>query len=127
MLLFIWMIALNTSNTPLYTSEQPVVKLSREDLQGFGSRGIQITLPLTPRNALLLCDRNTFPYLIGMGYEDRYIDLDGEEVKHYNSLQVRDSSQHIYSHDGDFLFAAEYCAEHPGVGKPRENYWTEFS
>lgn len=123
----IWVIALNTSDTLLYTSDQPVVKMSRGDMQGFGSQGIQITLPLTPRNALLLCDRNTFSYLTNMGYEDKYIDLNSEDVKHYNSLQVRDSYQHIYSQDGAFLFAVEYCVEHPGVCKPRENYWTEFS
>jgi Protein of unknown function (DUF4238) len=121
----IWIIALNTSDMLLYTSDQPVVKFSRGDLQGFGSSGIQITLPLTPRHALLVCDRNTFPY--ATGYEDRYIDLDAESVKHYNSLQIRDSSQHTYSQDGDFLFAVEYCAWQPGVQKPRENYWTEFS
>ena len=121
----IWIIAINISDTMLYTSDQPVVKFSRGDSQGFGSAGIQITLPLTPRHALLLCDRNTFPF--ATGYADRYIDLDAESVKQYNSLQIRDSSQHTYSYDGDFLFAVEYCAWQPGVRKPRENYWTEFS
>ena len=48
------------------------------------------------------------------------MDLDSEDVKHYNSLHLRDSYQHIYSQNGDFLFATEFCMEHPNVCKPRE-------
>ena len=117
----IWMIGLNESNSPLYTSDQPVVKMSRRDLQGFGSLGIQITLPLTSKNVLLLCDRREFFQLVLTGYEDSYLSLDREDVKHCNSLQVRDSYRQIYCPIGDFLFAAEFCAEHPAVGTPKQS------
>lgn len=117
----IWMIGLNESDTPLYTSDQPVVKMSRRDMQGFGSLGIQITLPLTSKNVLLLCDRKDFLPLVFAGYEDSYLPLDREDVKHYNSLQVLDSYRQIYCPVGDFLFAAELCAEHPAVCTPKQS------
>ena len=117
----IWMIGLNESDTPLYTSDQPVVKMSRRDLQGFGSLGIQITLPLTAKNVLLLCDRREFLPIVLVGYEDSYLPLDSEDVKHYNSLQVLDSYRQIYCPIGDFLFATEFCAEHPAVCTPKQS------
>ncbi len=117
----IWMIGLNESDAPLYTSDQPVVKMSRRELQGFGSLGIQITLPLTAKNILLLCDRMEFLPLVFAGYEDSYLPLDSEDVKHYNSLQVLDSYRQIYCPVGGFLFAAEFCAEHPAVCTPKQS------
>src|SRR5205823_6027358 len=115
----IWMVGLNETDTPLYTSDQPVVKMSRRDLQGFSSLGIQITLPLTSKNVLLLCDKREFLPLVLAGYEDSYLPLDQEDVKHYNSLQVLDSYRQIYSPIGDFHFAAELCAEHPEACTPK--------
>lgn len=113
----IWTIGINESNIPFYTSDQPVVRISRGDLRGFASQGIQITLPLTPKCALLIYDRSEFLPLY-RDYDDGYIYLDSEDVKHYNGLQVIFSYRQIYCPTGDFLFAAELCAQYPLIASP---------
>lgn len=61
----IWLVGVNqTGQPPPYTSDNPVVRKAHKkdpyDIRsyaGFGSEGIEIALPITPKHILMLCER----------------------------------------------------------------------
>ena len=111
----IWLIGRNETDSPLYTSDQPVIRKSHRGpgYAGIGSLGIEIVLPVTPKYALILCDRRDFHLMAHL--DCTHTALDKENVIHYNSLQIFQSHRYLYSLTGDFGFAVEVCAEHPEV------------
>lgn len=112
----IWLIGVNRSSIPLYTSDNPLVRKSwkREHFfsnTGFASEGIEIAFPITPKLLLILCERGFHSY--AEIFEQKYVDLQTENVKYYNSLQVFNSNRQIYSINNDFDLALDIFLNHP--------------
>lgn len=113
----IWLIGDNTTTQHFYTSDTPVVK--RPHVQqplygvGFGSFGVEIAFPLTPRYMLIMCERSAFLPLTSL--DEQIISLSSDHVTYYNSLQVLQSYRSVYCPLGEFLLAAEICNLHPEV------------
>ena len=112
----IWFIGVNRSSIPLYTSDNPLVRKSwkREHFfsnTGFASEGIEIAFPITPKLLLVLCERGFHSY--AQSFEQKYVDLQTENVKYYNSLQVFNSNRQIYSINNDFDLALDIFLNHP--------------
>lgn len=64
----IWIIGINNTSIPLYTSDNPVVRKSHKkdkihSYSAFGSEGIEIAFPLTPKYILILKERRYFSNL----------------------------------------------------------------
>jgi len=114
----IWMIGINETDLPLYTSDEPVAKDAHRGpgYGGIGSLGIEIILPLTPKYALILYDSRDYHLLTNL--DGTYTSLDKDNILHYNSLQVLQSYRHVYCSSGDLAFAAEVCAENPEICEP---------
>lgn len=120
----IWVIAVNETNQPLYTSDHPVVKKGHIESQlrsfeGFGSIGIEITLPLSPRHILLIYERTFFKEIEKM--DRRTTSLTEENVTYYNSLQVLQSYRQIYCSEKEFDLAEDMCSKNPKLNSPKKN------
>jgi len=117
----IWFVGLNGTPQSLYTSDHPVVRIPHKDdplisYAGFGSEGIEIAFPLTPKHVLVLCERAFFREFAHLDCGS--LALNTENVTYYNSRQVIESYRHVYSKDDDFDLAERICRDHPAVSRP---------
>lgn len=112
----IWLIGVNDTDQPLYTSDQPVVKMPHLADAGVGSPGIELAFPLTSRYVLILCERTAFAHLAG---SDRTaIILTPDNVTHYNGMQVTQSTRQVFCIADKFALAEEILADHPELTHP---------
>lgn len=96
----IWIIGINATSTPLYTSDNPVVRKSHKkdkihSYSAFGSEGIEIAFPLTPGYVLVLKEMRYFHNLKNM--DKKSINLTANEVKYYNDMQIIQCERQIFS------------------------------
>lgn len=118
----IWMLGVNETKRPLYTSDNPVVKcnhIKEVGKRGWMSPGVEINFPLSPNHILLIFERTYFKeYEQYLGYPAP-ITLE-ELIEEYNRSQVIKSYRQIYSVNDDFSFADKICGEMPEICKPRK-------
>lgn len=115
----IWIIGVNDTGQPLYTSDCPVIWRSHEKQETYGvaSPGVEVMFPLSPRYAISMFDRDKNPALIRA--DCKSIPLEPDHVLYYNSGQVIRSYRHVYSSTAQFELAADVCAHHPEVCDPK--------
>ncbi len=114
-----WMLGINRTGVPMYTSDNPVVRRPHiEDPGmshiGLGSPGIEVAIPLSPWVVLILFDRGLFP---DDRIDGRAIDMQSENVEYYNSLQVLRSYRQVFSIDGDFTQASAMRESNPEISR----------
>lgn len=119
----IWIIYENNTNTPFYTSDNPIVKQAHLkdpvfSMSGYASEGVEICLPLTPKFVLTLAEKEAFNAykdldnkLIGLGHK--------KHVIYYNALQVTNSYRFVYSVDGNFEHAKALIKDNPWSADPQ--------
>lgn len=111
----IWLIGINDSGRPLFTSDNPVVKHPHRkhpilSYNGYGSPGIEVAFPLTPGCILIMYERSHFRHIRRW---DRKLTLLKDNVDFYNSLQVMHSSRHVYSPSDSFDLVERMRADYP--------------
>lgn len=131
----IWMVGINMTEQPFYTSDTPIVKeahLSRfgPSFTGWLSPGVEIAFPLSSKLVLTLYNRNLFNdtgsraiQQIAEGMDGNLIPLEADHIKRYNSLQVIHSYRQIYCEADSFELALKICNEHPQVCNPDRPRW----
>jgi hypothetical protein len=113
----IWIVGINKTKQPLYTSDTPVVgRPHQSTLAGFDSEGIEICFPLTPKCVLNLLERNHFGNLKRLDGKVR--PLNAEQVRYFNHMQVTYSNRQIYSITDDFSHAKDLLDKHPELNDP---------
>jgi len=117
----IWRIGKITTDLALYTSDNPVVMHSylNQGSYGIGSPGIEICFPLSPQYMLMLCDSKGFASLAN--FDRKLVTITEPNVTFFNSLQVNQCTQQIYSSNGQYTLAAEMCAANPSLSIPRKD------
>lgn len=119
--MYTWVIGVNKTGQPLYTSDQPVVRhthivhpfLSNE---GFVAPGVEVVFPLDSDHLLLMRDRRAPG---GDGANDGSVEeLDDARVEFYNRMQVEQSRRQIYCREGAFDLVARMCAADPELTAP---------
>jgi hypothetical protein len=94
----IWIIGMNDTNNPFYTSDNPVA--TYPVCTGIAMPGVKVILPLTPKCVLIMHERNYYRMIEDQdGQTDR---LKPEDINFYNSLQVCSSHRQIYSIENNF-------------------------
>lgn len=118
----IWIIGINRTKQPLYTSDTPVVGRPHQSrLAGPDFEGVEICFPLTPKCVLILLERNHFSHLKRLDGKVRPLNV--EQVRYSNHMQVVYSNRQIYSLTEDFSHAKELLDKHPELSDPdRPNY-----
>jgi hypothetical protein len=117
----IWMIGINTTDQPLFTSDHPVVKNAYIHNQpfsywGLASEGIEVAFPLTPKYILIIREK-TF-HKRYRRFNGKTIRLLPENIPYFNSLQVRECYRQVYCPTNAFSLAEQVCALHPEVCLP---------
>lgn len=135
----IWLVGVNKTEQPLFTSDHPVVRYAHmetpslldtrspsedtevmieigSNLPGLASEGVEIVFPLTPDRALILLERTYFNHC-EKGDGQTY-PLDAEYVERYNRLQVEQSHRQVFCSTSDFDLAAKMCEENPQLSSP---------
>lgn len=121
----IWVMYVNKTQIPFYTSDNPVARIphKREGelyRSGFASEGIEISFPITPNLLLGLYDEKTY----GVLYSDRqYISIDSnDEVQYFNKAQILSSTRFVFSNNEDFSLAENICNEHPEIRDIKDRF-----
>lgn len=134
----IWVVGVNDTKIPLYTSDTPVVIQAHKQRKSFvpdpskgpafskaidlvveskfpgiEEEGIEVVFPLTPKCALIILENKHFRYL-EKNQGKRY-SLQPIDVIRLNSLQVLRSNRQVYSVSNDFGLAEKLCNDHPDI------------
>ena len=122
----IWIIYVNCTDIPYYTSDNPIVKYPHlynhiRPNSGYKSEGIEIAFPLSPTCLLALYERNHF------NKHEKYdnnivIESDPKRIEFYNSLQVSQSYRQIFCSIDSFELASEMLTTHKDladIDRPR--------
>lgn len=116
----IWVVYVNKTNTPFYTSDDPVVTIPHKtdafiSYGGLNSEGIEILFPISSNLLLGMYHAET--------YNDMFIDRkymavnDYKWVEYFNRAQVVHSQRCIFSISNNFGFAEKICRENPDIQK----------
>jgi len=112
-----WVLLVNGTANPYWTSDHPVNRNNPIDLAPYGnlglrSPGIEIYFPLSTRLALMICD----PSGPGHLFPNKFNVTNEQNVIFQNHLQVKTSTRHILSPNKDFSLAQRMLKEHPEIG-----------
>ena len=100
----VWTVGVNVSSAPLITSDNPV---------NTSSDGFELFYPVTPKHLLMLGQRRHFDHIKHL--DGKSIDLDEQNVAHYNAYQVMQSRRQVFSTFHDFRLAELICTDRPEV------------
>jgi hypothetical protein len=115
----IWLIGLNETGHPLYTSDTPIVKrhyVEHKYMTGWEGPGVEIVYPVSPNHALILLDRIYFE-----NYEEHdglWVGITEAQVEYFNTLQAIHSYRQVYSSTNNFDLVEKICQEQPEVCSP---------
>lgn len=127
---FRWTLLINDTQTPLWTSDDPICRHNLLNQDSYGSlgllsSGINLYFPLSPRLLLLLSDPTSYGFL---GTRHRL--TDPRTVTFHNDLQVTQSNRHLFSNEEDFSQARKRLDKNPELGdtdrkRSEMNPWEE--
>jgi Protein of unknown function (DUF4238) len=127
----VWIIGVNRTALPLYTSDNPVIRrpiaLGEEVLTGFLDTGMEIAFPLSPRYILILRDRDYLqdPGDIKLNGKTKLLTI--EESATYSREQVLQSHREVFSNTGNFSLAELICTQdRPEVREPNRDRFRVF-
>jgi hypothetical protein len=116
---YIWVIGVNNSDIPLYTSDNPVV-ISPQEITETSSFeqllvkvGTEVAYPVNSNLILLLFERTHYKNMLSL--ENRFHELNEDVVKEYNALQVTQSYNQVFCIDDNFDLAREVCKTNPQI------------
>ncbi len=114
----IWVMYVNNTNIPFYTSDNPVVNVPHKNdaflsYGGLNSEGIEILFPISPNLLLGMYHSKTYHSNIN---DRRYMAVnDTKWVEYFNRAQVVNSQRCIFSNSDNFDLAEKICRENPEI------------
>lgn len=110
----IWIIARNDTETPFWTSDNPVAFKRRDSLMWFKGPGIMalgtyVVFPINPRYVLYCKEPTYWAKLKDFDCCLSPLELTSEMVQHENAGQVFMASRFVISSTKDFSFATEFA------------------
>ena len=124
----IWIVCDNQGAEPFYTSDSPVVIVPHSDQgpyggAGFGSRGVQVVLPLSTRYTLTLWERTYFSAEL-LQYEGKVRPMIQQWIPIYNGYQVSSSARQVYCAADQFKMIPDLMEKFPELGNPTRTRFT---
>ncbi len=115
-----WVLLVNGTPIPYWTSDHPVSRHNPNDLSPYGnlglrSPGIEIYFPLSTKLATMICD----PRWLGRVFPSKFKVTNEQNVIFQNDLQVWTSTRHILSADKEFSLAQKRLKDSPELGNTR--------
>ena len=115
----IWMVGINDTGKPLFTSDNPVIKHSHLSHSGIDSEGIEIAFPLNSKIILIMRERQHF--FRHLNQDSKLFPLTINDVEYYNKLQIYNSNRFVFSPDDCFEIVKYICQEYPEVCSEERN------
>jgi hypothetical protein len=117
---FLWVVAINRSTVPYWTSDHPVLIKDRESKHWLnGPRafdfGVQVVFPLSPIHMLYCMEPEGWASLRRFDGSISPVSITTYMVQHENSGQVGMSTRWVFSRDSEFTFAHEFCSNNPSI------------
>lgn len=110
-----WILLINKTNTPFWTSDNPIAIHNEQDHFPYGNLGliklgIELHFPLNPMLCLVMCDPISFQFepSIKILRDFRYIIRE-------QSYQVNQSTRFIFSNNPNFSFAKKMIKDNPEI------------
>ena len=116
----IWVIFVNKTNTPFYTSDDPVVNISHKSdpflsYGGLNSEGIEILFPISSNLLLGMYHADTYKNIF---IDRKYMAVnDQNAVDYFNRAQVVHSQRCVFSIINNFDLAEKISRENPEIQK----------
>lgn len=114
----IWVMYVNKTDYPFYTSDNPVSTIPHKhdkymSYGGFASEGVEVVFPLSPNLLIAMYEKSWHSKF----YQDRtFIPVRNKVfVDYYNYTQVVNSFRCIYSQKENFEVAKKICDEYPEI------------
>ncbi len=114
----IWVMRVNKTTTPFYTSDNPIIRIPHKrdefmSYSGLSSDGIEIAFPISPNLIVVLYEKKWFSqYHRDLTFE---IITSDKEVNYYNCGQVVHSYRCVYSQRDNFELAQMLCEQNPQI------------
>jgi hypothetical protein len=111
-----WILVINKSRFPFWTSDNPVAEYNAIDLSPYGNIGLEclgfeMHIPIHPKIVLIICDPRTFSH-----EPNNKVIRDYRQVVRERDYQVRYSTRFIFSNESNFSFAQMMLRENPKIG-----------
>lgn len=115
----IWLIVVNTTATPFYTSDHPLVKYGHIKhavlaMNGLGSPGVEVDFPLSSKYLLSMVDRTHFKQHEAKDGKRHEISKE-ETITWYNHLQVYQSYRQVLCNAPNFALVEEMIEKNPKI------------
>lgn len=125
----IWVIYINHTKIPFWTSDSPVafnnIPSGIMANKGITSKGIEIYLPLSGKVCLALYDREVYEEVFALktSLKDRfYLQANEKLVERCNMIQVKECNRCVYAEVDDFSIAEKACRDYPALTKKKEYF-----
>jgi hypothetical protein len=123
----IWVIAVNDTKIPFYTSDHPVAKKAHKTNDwrsnaGYASEGIEIVFPLTSKYVLHMYERSF--HWTYTRYENQLVYAKRDHVTYCNHLQVYSSYRQVYCQVSEFDLVKTMIEEQPYLKNPQSRWLT---
>ncbi|WP_413172465.1 DUF4238 domain-containing protein [Anabaena azotica] len=109
----IYLIGINDTDQPLFTSDHPVVQYSHLGLKGINSPGIEIAFPINSKAILIMKEKSHFDKFTKL--DSNLFPLTLNDVNFYNQLQVYGSNRFVFCSENRFDSVEEICKNNPDV------------
>lgn len=112
----IWVIYVNKTDYPFYTSDNPVATIphKRDEYMSYGglaSEGVEIVFPISPKLLLAMYEKETYKDKI---QDRKYIELSSKvQIDYYNCQQVYHSYRCVFSGKITLILQNRYVKKHP--------------
>ena len=118
----IWIVGINRTMQPFYTSDNPVVRKAHvvrpgRSFVGFKAPGVEIAFPLTSTHILVMYERKYHWNKHGR-FENGVVGVSPFQVDYFNALQVKQSYRQIFCGKNEFEQARGVCKRFPDVCNP---------
>ena len=114
-----WVIGINNSNIPLFTSDHPLVKYNYNNTPyGTGYSCDEIIIPLSPKYLLSIFPALSKAVKFLNNKNCMVQELKKENVIFYNHLQVIKSYNYIFSNTNEFYMMKDYLKRNPEAKNP---------
>ena len=116
-----WLLVMNKTETPFWTSDNPVFRHNPYRSKFIGTtgllcKGIQVQLPITPSLAIAVCDPSEYAHI------SEQLTTNLSNVQFYNSYQVVASGRYLFSISDNFDLAHEMIPHSAPLSGEKGNY-----
>ncbi len=113
MMNMIWIVGVNQTDMPFYTSDTAAIRKGYEGVSGFACRGLEITFPITPKLVLILREPEYFHKDVHL--HNRFFRLSQSHVEYINELQVTRSYRYTFCNENNFSLAKNLIRKYPDL------------